>query len=80
MAEPDQSPTVFQDWGIFYKSLTVWFILTLIFAHPNLAKNVNPNLGPLFDCNKVTPLGIFDYPTLTNCDHNISNIKETIQT
>ena len=37
------------------------------------------DLGSIFNCTTVTPFGIFDYPSLTNCNRNMGNIKEPIR-
>ena len=60
----DQGLNVFQGWEILHRSLLVGFILNVIFTNSSLATNVKPDLGPLFDCTKAVPLGIFDNPTL----------------
>ena len=38
------------------------------------------DLEPVFDCTTVIAFGIFDYPLLTNCSHNMDNIKRPIRT
>ena len=51
-----------------------------MFTHANLAANVKSHLERLFDCTKVAPLAIFDYPTLINCNHNMSRYVKIIST
>ena len=55
------------------------FILAVIFTCSSLATKINPDLRTLFDCTKVAPLRIFDYPTVMNCDHHIGSVVENIQ-
>ena len=38
------------------------------------------DLGPIFDCTTAMPFGILDYPSLTNCNYIMGNIKRPIRT
>lgn len=40
---------ILRDWEIFYNSVLVWFILTVMLTYANLATIVGSNSGPLFD-------------------------------
>ena len=37
------------------------------------------NLGVLYDCTSVTPMGVFEYPELKNCNHEMSNMNNDLQ-
>ena len=37
------------------------------------------DLGILYDCTSVTPMGVFEFPTLKNCKHDMRNMENDLQ-
>ena len=63
----DHSPKTFRGWEIFCKSLLVWFILTVIPTHVNLATNIKTDMGRLIDFTLITPLRNTTKPPVFYC-------------
>ena len=38
------------------------------------------NIGPLYDCTQVTPVGVYRYPVIRRCDHDMHSINSSMQT
>lgn len=63
-----------------WKQFRLWLLPNLLYIGAIFAEGIPAtiDLGPIFYCTTATPYGIFDYPSLANCNHYISDIKEPI--
>ena len=60
--------------------LTCLLALWPLFAKAQATSIPAINLGPLHDCSQPQHLGIFAFPSLTNCSHNILQQDKAIST
>ena len=59
-----------------WERLRLWLLLMLLYLGTFFAEGTNTisDLGSIFDYPRVTPFGIFNYPSLRNWNHNMSKI------
>ena len=62
-------------------NIAMWLCQLLLFSISSTMAVKSPvELGSLYDCTKTTPMGIYEYPSLRDCGHNMNNIDAELTT
>ena len=59
----------------------ITLFMQMFFSLPIFIPNIRAiDLGPIYDCTTTTPLGIYNYPTIRSCKHQMNQEKYQVKT